>query len=184
MSKNNSPVEIAIVTIAFDRELSYDTSGLRFVNDGRQVVILATEWLKKFTKEFEMRIDGLIKVLLRTTFAGLLIGMASTAVQAQDGYRPMYNSANNVFNNYFTQGSANQATAAAYISPVGVPGWVGHTYITYEPLYPHEFMHHHQHRYHSYYDGGAGLNRTSVHYYSPPARTAATRVFKKLQLPH
>jgi hypothetical protein len=56
-----------------------------------------------------MRIDGLIKVLLRTTFAGLLIGMASTAVHAQNGYTPMYNSANNVFNNYFTQGSANLA---------------------------------------------------------------------------
>ena len=183
-TKDDDPVQIAILNDCETPVTFYSTSGLRVVNDGRQVVILATDWLKKITKEFEMRIEGLIKVLLRTTLAALLIGMTSTAVQAQNGFSPMYNSADNVFNNYFTQGSANQATAAAYISPVGVPGWVGHTYITYEPLYPHEFMHHHSHRYHSYYDGGAGLNRTSVHYYSPPARTAATRVFKMIQLPH
>jgi hypothetical protein len=32
-----------------------------------------------------------------------------------------------LFENYFTQGNANQATAGMYISPIGVPGNVGHT---------------------------------------------------------
>jgi hypothetical protein len=130
-----------------------------------------------------MRFNGLKKVVLRSAIAIAICGMFAATSKAQDGYSPVYNPGQNVFNNYFTQGGANQATAAAYISPVGVPGWVGHTYITYEPLYPHEFMYHHKHRYHSYYDNGAGLNRTSAHYYSPPARTAATRVFKAIQLP-
>lgn len=88
-----------------------------------------------------------------------------------------------LFADQYTQGSANQATASMYVSPVPVPAWVGHTYYTYQPLYPHEYMHLHGHRYHSYYDGGRGLNRTSVHYYVPPVRTGIHSVWKTLSLP-
>ncbi len=89
-----------------------------------------------------------------------------------------------LFNNYFTTGAADQANAALYISPVGVPGWVGHTYITYQPFNPHEYTWIHKDRYHSYYDNGRGLNRTSAHYYVPPVRTAANRIYKMIELPH
>ncbi len=104
-------------------------------------------------------------------------GAWSAGGSAQHG---MYNSAEHLFDNYFTQGPINQAQAGMYISPVGVPGWVGHTYITYEPFQPHEFMYHHRHRYHSYYDSGAGLNRTMATYYNPPVRTAVGRTVKFL----
>jgi len=40
------------------------------------------------------------------------------------------------YSNFYSNG-ANQATAQMYISPVPVPAWVGHTYMTYQPLYPH-----------------------------------------------
>lgn len=69
-----------------------------------------------------------------------------------------------LFGNHYTQGNANQATAQMYIAPQPVPAWVGHTYYTYQPLYPHELMVPHKHRYHNYYDNGRGLNRTGVHY--------------------
>ncbi len=88
-----------------------------------------------------------------------------------------------MFANQYTQGYANQATAKMYISPVPVPERVGHTYHTYEPLYPHEMTYWHTHRYHSYYDGNRGLNRTRVHYYSPPVRTFVSGVHNFLSIP-
>lgn len=88
-----------------------------------------------------------------------------------------------VFDNYFTRGHANSAEAALYISPVGVPGWVGHTYNTYQPLYPHQFLYQHHDRYHSYYDQGQGLNRTHAKYYAPPVRTAGKKVYKMIEIP-
>lgn len=88
-----------------------------------------------------------------------------------------------LFANQYTQGYANQATAQMYLSPVPVPAWVGHTYYTYQPLNPHEMMYRHNERFHSYYDNGQGLNRTGVHYYSPPVRTAVHGIFKSLSLP-
>lgn len=89
-----------------------------------------------------------------------------------------------LFDNYFTQGNANQATAGMYISPIGVPGWVGHTYYTYQPFYPHQYLYHHHDRYHSYYDTGRGLNRTHASYYSPPVHTTLKWGYKAIRLPH
>ena len=88
-----------------------------------------------------------------------------------------------VFDNYFTRGYANQAEAGMYISPIGVPGWVGHTYNTYQPLNPHEFLYQHHDRYHSYYDNGQGLNRTRAKYYAPPVRTAGKKIYKMIEIP-
>lgn len=88
-----------------------------------------------------------------------------------------------LFANQYTQGYANRATAQMYISPVPVPSWVGHTYYTYEPLYPHEMTYWHTHRYHSYYDGNRGLNRTRVHYFAPPVRTLIQGVHHTLAIP-
>jgi hypothetical protein len=103
-------------------------------------------------------------------------GMDSYANMLGKGTQPL-------FNNYFTRGNANSAEAALYMSPVEVPGWVGHTYNTYQPLYPHQFLYQHHDRYHSYYDGGRGLNRTHASYYAPPVRTAGKRVYKMLEIP-
>lgn len=88
-----------------------------------------------------------------------------------------------LFDNYFTRGYANQAEAGMYISPIGVPGWVGHTYNTYQPLNPHQFLYQHHDRYHSYYDNGQGLNRTRAKYYAPPVRTAGKKVYKMIEIP-
>ena len=87
-----------------------------------------------------------------------VMGLTGSAV-AQD-----YTNAPPLFANQYTQGFANQATAEMYVAPVPTPAWVGHTYYTYQPLYPHEMLYRHTRRYHSYYDGGRGLNSTRVHY--------------------
>jgi len=88
-----------------------------------------------------------------------------------------------LFANQYTQGYANQTTAQMYIAPVPVPQWVGHAYYTYQPLYPHEMTYWHTHRYHSYYDNNRGLNRTRVHYYSPPVKTFISGLHQTLSLP-
>ena len=128
------------------------------------------------------------RFLSKTIALGLILGslMAGTS-QAQEaivGVAP-YNTygGHDLFYNYYTQGYANQANAAMYQAPVPVPPTVGHTFYTYQPLYPHEMMHWHYHRYHNYYDNGRGLNRTKVDYYGPPVRTGANYVWRQIQLP-
>jgi len=70
-----------------------------------------------------------------------------------------------LFYNYYAWPSCTGLGAELYVSPRPVPPWVGHTYITYQPLYPHEFMYSHHRTYHRYYNGGQGLNRTHVSYH-------------------
>jgi len=69
-----------------------------------------------------------------------------------------------LFYNYYAWPSCTGLGAELYVSPRPVPPHVGHTYITYQPLMPHEFMYHHHRTYHRYYNGGQGLNRTAVTY--------------------
>ncbi len=111
----------------------------------------------------------------------VLVAAASTASTA--AAQQYVSVGQQLFANQYTQGYANQATAQMYISPVPVPAWVGHTYITYEGLYPHEMMHRHTDRYHSYYDHGRGLNSTKIHYSTSPVRTSVKGIFKSISLP-
>ena len=71
-----------------------------------------------------------------------------------------------LFGNYFTWNNCQAIPAALYVAPKPIPPHVGWTYITYQPLYPHEFMYAHHRTYHRYYNGGQGLNRTHVHYHA------------------
>jgi hypothetical protein len=67
-----------------------------------------------------------------------------------------------LFYNFYVHGPCVGYPAQMYVSPKPVPAHVGHTYITYQPLMPHEFMYKHHRTYHQYYDGGRGLTRTKV----------------------
>jgi len=69
-----------------------------------------------------------------------------------------------LFYNYYAWPSCTGLGAELYVSPRPVPPWVGQTYITYQPFYPHEYMYSHHRTYHRYYNGGQGLNRTHVTY--------------------
>jgi hypothetical protein len=75
-----------------------------------------------------------------------------------------YYGQHDLFANYFVGNNCGGYGAAMYISPLPVPPHVGHTFITYQPLMPHEFLYRHHRTYHRYYDGGMGLTRTSVLY--------------------
>lgn len=67
-----------------------------------------------------------------------------------------------LFRPYYAPNNCGGPVASLYPAPHPVPPHVGHTYYTYQPLYPHEFLYPHHRTYHRYYDDGRGLTRTSV----------------------
>jgi uncharacterized low-complexity protein len=73
-----------------------------------------------------------------------------------------------LFYNYYAWPSCTGVGAELYVSPRPVPPHVGHTFVTYQPLMPHEFLYEHKRTYHRYYNGGQGLNRTHVKWYHVP----------------
>lgn len=65
------------------------------------------------------------------------------------------------YNFYVPPGSAGAVGAQLYVAPRPTPPLVGHTYITYQPLMPHEFLYRH-HRVYYRSNPGAGWTRTKV----------------------
>ena len=106
----------------------------------------------------------------------MFVGLVAGQLIAQES-RP-----NNLFSQYYTQPGVSSVNAEMYPAPHQVPRHVGHTYNTYQPLMPHEFMYEHQRDYYRYYatpetfyrsqcggpydPGGYGLNKTSVRWQS------------------
>jgi hypothetical protein len=91
-------------------------------------------------------------------------------------YTPTFNS------NYMTPGYCGAMQAPLYVSPGGTPPWVGHTYITYQPLAPHNQLYPHYNSYHRYYDQGRGLTRTRVIYPTPVFKTMALYTLQPFKL--
>jgi hypothetical protein len=72
-------------------------------------------------------------------------------------YRPYTESSQpDVFYNLYVPNNLGDA-GAAYPAPYPTPNLVGHTYYTYQPLMPHEFLYHHHRTYHQYYNRGNGF---------------------------
>lgn len=86
-----------------------------------------------------------------------------------------------VFYNMYPNTYAGATSANLYVAPLPVPANVGHTYYTYQPLMPHEYMYAHKRVYYTPYGAGAfhaqdhrgcplgntdGLNKTTVTWYS------------------
>lgn len=88
-----------------------------------------------------------------------------------------------LFYNYYTQGFANRANAQMYLSPVPVPPNVGHTFYTYQPFYPHHMMYPHVDKFHRYYDGGRGMNRTRASYWTSAHAKAKNVYWNYFRLP-
>jgi hypothetical protein len=95
--------------------------------------------------------------LLATLLAAALwSSMATTASAAHP----------DIFYNYYVSPSrpGGGVPAQLYVSPRPTPPMVGHTFITYPPLMPHEFLYHHHRKYWKYYRNG-GYTTASVHYH-------------------
>ena len=70
-----------------------------------------------------------------------------------------------LFYNFYIPPTCGGVGAELYPSPFPVPAHVGHTYYTYQPFMPHEFLYKHHRTYHRYYNEGRGLTRTSVRWW-------------------
>lgn len=68
--------------------------------------------------------------------------------------------ATTLFYNYYVGGGQCQP-ASMYPCPRPTPPFVGHTYITYQPLMPHEFLYTHARTYDTYHGNGQ-ITRTRV----------------------
>lgn len=95
------------------------------------------------------------------------IAFGASSARAQDYCGP--SSRPDLFYNYYVPpvncNAYGAVGAEMYLCPRPTPPLVGHTYITYQPLMPHEFLYKH-HR-HYYRDNGpyAGVTRTRVWWY-------------------
>lgn len=78
-----------------------------------------------------------------------------------DGY-PVVAPRADLFNNYYVPSLEGGPPAQLYISPRPTPPLVGHTYITYQPLMPHEFLYRHRRVYYRWNGGYVPANRTRV----------------------
>ncbi|MFT7640058.1 MAG: hypothetical protein ACI9G1_001797 [Pirellulaceae bacterium] len=88
-----------------------------------------------------------------------------------------------LFYNYYQAPQCGTQSAQLYVAPLPVPAHVGHTYYTYQPFMPHEYMYPHSRTYHRYYDEGRGLTRTHVRYYAPPLKTMADHFMSWVKIP-
>ncbi|MBN2475623.1 MAG: hypothetical protein JXB62_13505 [Pirellulales bacterium] len=73
-----------------------------------------------------------------------------------------HRTAPDLFYNYYVPSDSYGGVATQlYLSPRPTPPLVGHTYVTYQPLMPHEFLYRH-HRVYSRYNPGSGWTQTMV----------------------
>jgi hypothetical protein len=104
-----------------------------------------------------------------TTLALLVAGLAVASVapaQAAEGlYKRTisYQNKQDLFYNFYEGPDPSGTTAAMYVSPRPVPVYVGHTYTTYQPFMPHEYLYAHT-RSHYAHAPGAGWSRAKIRY--------------------
>ncbi len=72
-------------------------------------------------------------------------------------------SKNDLFANYYEGPQPCGRTASMYVSPLPIPPHVGHTYVTYQPIMPHEYLYQHTRSHYSHVPG-AGWTRAKVRY--------------------
>lgn len=71
-----------------------------------------------------------------------------------------------LFSSYYVGPSnCGGVPAQLYLSPHPTPPMVGHTYITYQPLMPHEFLYRHKRKYVKIHACGGGKTTTSITWY-------------------
>ncbi|RIK86988.1 MAG: hypothetical protein DCC67_02260 [Planctomycetota bacterium] len=97
--------------------------------------------------------------------AGLLAGTPQSFAHADGPYRRVisYQNKQDLFYNNYEGPNPSGVPVAMYPSPRPVPVHVGHTYFTYQPFYPQEYLYKHT-RSHYAYHPGCGWSRAKVRY--------------------
>ncbi len=105
-------------------------------------------------------------ILIVSVVAGAWQSCQTAQAQGKEGLwqrRISYQHKNDLFANYQVGPNPSGAAAQMYVSPLPVPARVGHTYTTYQPLMPHEYLYKHT-RSHYAYQPGCGWSRSKVRY--------------------
>ena len=114
--------------------------------------------------------------------AAIVLQLAPSTADAYhgwDGKREIsYQQQKDLFYNYYVGPGPSGTTAAMYESPLPTPAFVGHTWTTYQPFMPHEYLYRHTRSYYTYNEG-AGWTRTKVRY-----RTAGSMLQRWLFMNH
>ena len=76
-----------------------------------------------------------------------------------------YQRPNDIFYNYYVGPEPSGTAAQMYPSPLPVPPNVGHTYVPYPPLMPHEFLYRHKRTWYGH-TPGSGWTRAKVRYHT------------------
>jgi hypothetical protein len=98
--------------------------------------------------------------------AALTAGWLGAPVHAVEGAWKRtisYQDKKDLFYNYYEGPDPSGTATAMYISPLPTPVHVGHTYTTYQPLMPHEYLYKHT-RSHYAHVPGAGWSRAKIRY--------------------
>jgi hypothetical protein len=117
---------------------------------------------------------GMVRASLRALQAAFVLGAVLSFLAP-----PAKAAHPDLFYNFYVGPTANGSgvPAQSYISPLPTPPLVGHTFNTYQPLMPHEFLYHHHRRYFKYYRNG-GHTSACVKYYSCPGVAFVADLFR------
>ncbi|MFZ5830850.1 MAG: hypothetical protein ACOY3P_12215 [Planctomycetota bacterium] len=85
---------------------------------------------------------------------GLWAAGEAAAVDWTNLHYGRYGQTSDLFPQYYSPPGYGGQAAELYVSPRPVPPFVGHTWITYQPLLPHEFMYPHCRTYTRYHEAG------------------------------
>jgi len=100
-----------------------------------------------------------MRKMLAAPVLGALVWLAGTSA-AEAGHPDIF------YNFYQGVPACGAGTPAQlYVAPRPTPPLVGHTWITYPPLNPHEFLYHHHRKYYKYYHNG-GWTHSHVRYHT------------------
>ncbi len=104
-----------------------------------------------------------LQAVLAVVAIGCLSALVSPSAQA-DGLERVSDRNVLFYNFYAGPAGANVGVPAQlYPSPIATPPFVGHTYLTYPALMPHEFLYRHTREYFRHNPGG-GWSHTIVRY--------------------
>jgi hypothetical protein len=98
--------------------------------------------------------------------AGLSAACFSQHARATEGLHKRtisYQNKQDLFYNFYEGPNPSGVPVGMYPSPRPVPVNVGHTYTTYQPFMPHEYLYRHT-RSHYAYNCGSGWSRAKVRY--------------------
>jgi hypothetical protein len=103
-------------------------------------------------------------VVIALAAVGLTAAALASSASAEPWKRVIsYQGKQDLFYNFYEGPDPSGTAAAMYVSPRPVPVHVGHTYTTYQPWMPHEYLYRHT-RSHYAHVPGAGWSRAKIRY--------------------